>query len=63
MRQANNWVTCESNDERVRAYFWTEGEWENRRTEDLDPNDLANAAERIWNFIVPGVDTASTHSM
>jgi hypothetical protein len=47
------WVTCESNGERIRAYFWTEGDWANRETADVDPDEVAGTAEQIWDFIVP----------
>jgi hypothetical protein len=55
----NPWVTCKTHGDRIRAYFWTAGDWAGGRVEELDANDIAGAADRIWNFISPNTDTVS----
>jgi hypothetical protein len=48
------WVTCEVTAEMtstVRAYFWTNGHWEERRTELTDMNEPERFANDLWDFL------------
>jgi hypothetical protein len=52
----HRWVTCEliaSSDDVIRAYFWSEGAWEQRKTQIVRMDEPTGFAAEIWNYLRP----------
>jgi hypothetical protein len=57
------WVTCMSNGDSIRMRFSMADNWDGGEVVDVNPNDIAEAADRVWAFVFPSVDAASGDSM
>lgn len=53
------WVTCVSNGNGIRMRFWIAGDWDRGEVVDVDREDVGEAADKIWAFIVVDGDTGS----